>query len=173
MAGKRKTNPAGSSNELRGDVLRVLGVLKVATADQIQRIASPHLSYRHTDKPTESERKTARTAAHCGALSDLRKHGQAENGGRTKQAETLRNLTPRGLEAAAEEMRRPMTEMGGTARGAGSSGGSHAMAVNETIIAMLRPKPDLKLLTAEPAEAQAAARAVVDASQCAFSSVLR
>lgn len=42
MAGKRLTNPAGSSNDLRGDVLRVLGVLKVATADQIQRIASPH-----------------------------------------------------------------------------------------------------------------------------------
>ncbi|MFF8960773.1 replication-relaxation family protein [Streptomyces sp. NPDC014894] len=164
MAGKRKTNPAGSSNELRGDVLRVLGVLKVATADQIQRIERPHLSFRHTGKPTPSERKTARTAAHCGALSDLRKHGQSENGGRTKQAETLRNLTLKGLEAAAKALERPMTEMGGTARGTGSSGGTHAMAVNETIIAMLRPKPDLKLLTGEPAEAQAAARAVAGAS---------
>ncbi|MER7048348.1 replication-relaxation family protein [Streptomyces jumonjinensis] len=163
MAGKRKTNPAGSSNELRGDVLRVLGVLKVATADQIQRIERPHLSFRHTGKPTPSEQKTARTAAHTGALSDLRKHGLAENGGRTKQSETLRNLTLKGLEAAAEELRRPMTEMGGTARGAGSSGGSHPMAVNETVIAMLRPKPDLTLLAGEPAEAVAAARAVVDA----------
>jgi hypothetical protein len=44
MAGKRKANKAGSSNDLRGDVLRVLGVLKVATADQIQRLSSPHLS---------------------------------------------------------------------------------------------------------------------------------
>lgn len=35
MAGKRKTNEAGSSNGLRGDVLCVLGVLKAATADQI------------------------------------------------------------------------------------------------------------------------------------------
>ncbi|MER5757571.1 hypothetical protein [Streptomyces sp. NPDC002088] len=39
MAGKRKTNSAGSSNSHRGDVLRALGVLKVATADQIQRSA--------------------------------------------------------------------------------------------------------------------------------------
>ncbi|MFC9626200.1 hypothetical protein ACFTXM_41670 [Streptomyces sp. NPDC056930] len=38
MAGKRKNNPAGSTNGFRGDVLRVLGVLRVATADQIQRI---------------------------------------------------------------------------------------------------------------------------------------
>lgn len=36
MAGKRKANEAGSSIGLRGDVLCVLGVLKVATADQIQ-----------------------------------------------------------------------------------------------------------------------------------------
>ncbi|MEV8465093.1 MULTISPECIES: hypothetical protein [Streptomyces] len=39
MAGKREENPAGSSNNLRGDVLRVLGVLKVATVEQIQQIA--------------------------------------------------------------------------------------------------------------------------------------
>ncbi|MEU5431566.1 replication-relaxation family protein [Streptomyces olivoreticuli] len=163
MAGKRKTNPAGSSNDLRGDALRVLGVLKVATADQIQRIARPHLSYRHTDKATPSEQKTARTAAHAGALADLRKHGLAENGGRTKQGEVLRNLTLKGLEAASHELRRPMSEMGSTARGAGSSGASHPMAVNETVIAMLRPKPDVVLLADEPAEAVAAARAVVDA----------
>ncbi|MFJ5726435.1 hypothetical protein [Streptomyces sp. NPDC093149] len=84
MAGKRKTNPAGSTNSFRGDVLRVLGVLKVATADQIQRIGAPHLSYRHTDKKTQSEQKTARTASHTGALSDMRKHGLAENGGSTE-----------------------------------------------------------------------------------------
>ncbi|MER6126215.1 hypothetical protein ABT173_27040 [Streptomyces sp. NPDC001795] len=53
--------------------------------------------------------------------------------------------------------------MGSTARGAGSSGASHPMAVNETVIAMLRPKPNLDLLTKEPAEAQAAAQAAVDA----------
>ncbi|ALV48141.1 hypothetical protein ASR50_34420 [Streptomyces sp. 4F] len=79
MAGKREEEPAGSSNNLRGDVLRVLGVLKVATVEQIQQSA-PHTSYRHTDKEKPSERKQDRTASHTGALSDLRKHGLAENG---------------------------------------------------------------------------------------------
>ncbi|MET8897342.1 hypothetical protein [Streptomyces albogriseolus] len=69
MAVKREENPAGSSNNPRGDVQRVLGVLKVATVEQIRQISAPHLSYRHTDKPTPSKRKQARTASHTGALS--------------------------------------------------------------------------------------------------------
>ncbi|MFF2478745.1 hypothetical protein [Streptomyces sp. NPDC058066] len=82
MAGKRKANEAGSSNGLRGDVLCVLGVLKVATADQMQRLASPHLSYRHTLKKSAALRKEARTASHRGAANDLRRHGLAVDGGR-------------------------------------------------------------------------------------------
>ncbi|MER6523232.1 replication-relaxation family protein [Streptomyces sp. NPDC001553] len=121
------------------------------------------MTYRHTTKATASERKTARTASHAGALSDLRKHGLAENGGTTRAGESLRNLTTKGLEAASYELGRLLTEMGSTARGAGSSRATHPMAVNETVIAMLRPKPDLRLLTAEPAEAKAAAQAAVDA----------
>lgn len=163
MAGKRMTNPAGSTNNHRGDVLRVLGVLKVATVDQIQRITAPHLTFRHTDKETPSVRRTARTASHLGALSDLRKHGLVEKGGRTRGGEVLRNLTPMGLKAAAKELRRPDWEMGSTARGAGRSGASHPMAVNEALFALLRPKPDLNLLDGEPAEALAAAQAAVDA----------
>ncbi|MFJ5221088.1 replication-relaxation family protein [Streptomyces sp. NPDC088354] len=163
MAGKRKANPAGSSNDLRGDVLDVLGVLKVATTDQIQRITAPRtLSFRHTLKKTPSEQKTARTAAHAGALSDLRRHGLSENGGTTNGAETLRNLTLKGLEAASHELRRPLPEMGSPARGAGSSGAAHALSVNETVIALLRPKPDLALLAGELSEALAAAWAAVD-----------
>lgn len=164
MAGKRETNPAGSTNNFRDDVLRVLGVLKVATADQIQRIAAPHLTYRHTDKPTPSKQKQARTASHTGALSDMRKHGLVENGGRTRQGEVLRNLTPKGLEAASYALGRPISEMGSTARGAGSNGAPHPMAVNETVIAMLRPKPNLAKLTDEPPEARTAAQAAADAS---------
>ncbi|MFD9360046.1 hypothetical protein [Streptomyces sp. NPDC060031] len=87
-----------------------LGALKVATADQIQRIGAPHLSYRHIDKKTLSEQKTARTAAHTGALSDMRKHGLSETGGSTTAGERLRNLTLKGLEAASHELRRPVTE---------------------------------------------------------------
>ncbi|MGF0167597.1 replication-relaxation family protein [Streptomyces koyangensis] len=162
MAGKRKTNPAGSTNSYRGDVLRVLGALKVATTDQIQRIGAPHLTFRHADKPTPSKRKQARTASHTAALSDMRGHGLSENGGSTETGDALRNLTPKGLQAASYELNRPLTEMGSAARGAGSSGASHPMAVNETVIAMLRPKPNMARLTKDPAHVQAAAQAAVD-----------
>lgn len=47
----------------------------VATADQIQRTAAPHLTCRHTAKPAAAKRKGARTAAHRGALADLRASG--------------------------------------------------------------------------------------------------
>ncbi|MEU2565062.1 replication-relaxation family protein [Streptomyces longispororuber] len=164
MASKRKTNPAGSTNSYRGDVLRVLGVLKVATADQIQRIGAPHLTFRHADKPTPSKQKQARTASHTAALSDMRGHGLSENGGSTETGDALRNLTPKGLETASYELRRPAGEMGSTARGAGSSGASHPMAVNETVIALLRPKPNMAKLTDDPPHVQAAAQAAVDAS---------
>ncbi|MFB7853277.1 replication-relaxation family protein [Streptomyces sp. NPDC056053] len=160
MAGKREENPAGSSNNLRGDVL---GVLKVATAEQIQQIALPHLSYRHTDKPTPSKRKQARTASHTGALSDLHKHGLAENGGQLPGGDTLRNLTPMGLKTAARELGRPVGETGNPARGAGRTGASHPMTVNEAALALQRPKPDLAQLTGEPADVLAAAQAAVDA----------
>ncbi|MFF5147834.1 replication-relaxation family protein [Streptomyces sp. NPDC013157] len=163
MAGKREENPAGSSNNLRGDVLRVLGVLKVATVEQIQQIAAPHLSYRHSDKPTPSKRKQARTASHTGALSDLRKHGLAENGGQIPGGDTLRNLTPMGLKAASYELGRPVGEMGNPARGAGRTGASHPMVVNEAVLALLRPKPDLAQLANEPADVLAAAQAAADA----------
>ncbi|MEV2255854.1 replication-relaxation family protein [Streptomyces sp. NPDC050147] len=162
MAGKRRNNPAGSTNSYRGDVLRVLGALKVATADQIQRIGAPHLTFRHANKPTPSKQKQARTASHTGALSDMRKHGLSENGGSTETGDVLRNLTLKGLEAASYELNRPATEMGSTARGAGASGASHPMAVNETMIALLRPKPNMARLADDPAEVRAAAQAAVD-----------
>ncbi|HBF85879.1 MAG TPA: hypothetical protein DD420_39970 [Streptomyces sp.] len=162
MAGKRKNNPAGSTNSYRGDVLRVLGALKVATTDQIQRIGAPHLTFRHADKPTPSKQKQARTASHTGALSDMRKHGLSENGGSTETGDALRNLTLKGLEAASYELNRPVSEMGSTARGAGSSGASHPMAVNETVIALLRPKPNMARLADDPAEVREAAQAAVD-----------
>ncbi|WP_078492065.1 replication-relaxation family protein [Streptomyces yerevanensis] len=163
MAGKRKTNEAGSSTGLRADVLRALGVLKAATADQIQRLSSPHLTYRHTLKETAAERKEARTASHRGALNDLRRHGLSVDGGRTRGGEEVRLLTKDGLAAAAIELDRGPEEMGGMPKSAGRSGASHAMTVNETVIAMIRPKPDLHLVAGEPAEAIAAAQAWVDA----------
>uniref|UniRef100_UPI002F906EB1 replication-relaxation family protein n=1 Tax=Streptomyces sp. NBC_01553 TaxID=2975877 RepID=UPI002F906EB1 len=163
MAGKRKGNESGSSNELRGDVLRVLGVLKVATADQIQRLSSPHLTYRHTTKKTPAKQKEARTASHRAAANDLRRHGLALDGGRTRGGEEVRLLTKGGLAAAAIDLDREPEEMGGMPKSGGRSGAAHPMTVNETVIALIRPKPDLDLVVGEPAEAVAAARAAVDA----------
>ncbi|MFJ4972705.1 replication-relaxation family protein [Streptomyces sp. NPDC088755] len=163
MAGKRKTNEAGSTNDLRADVLSVLGVLKVATADQIQRLASPHLSYRHTLKKTPAMRKEARTASHRGAANDLRRHGLLVDGGRTRGNEEVRILTAAGLAAAGLDLDREPEEIGGMPKSAGRSGASHPMTVNETVIALIRPKPDLDLLVGQPAEAVAAAQAAVDA----------
>lgn len=161
--GRRRANEAGSSNGLRGDVLCVLGVLKVATADQIQRLASPHLTYRHTLKKTASVRKEARTASHRGAANDLRRHGLSVDGGRTRGGEEVRLLTAAGLAAAAIDLDRAPEEMGGMPKSAGRSGASHSMTVNETVIALIRPVPDLDLVAGEPAEAVAAAQAAVDA----------
>ncbi|MEU9109899.1 hypothetical protein AB0D54_37365 [Streptomyces xanthophaeus] len=144
----------------------MLGVLKVATADQVQRIASPppDLPAHHEDERLQAEDRPhglARRRAFRSPQAQSRRERRHQPGG---AGESLRNLTTKGLEAASYELGRPLTEMGATARGAGSGGATHPMAVNETVIAMLRPKPDLKLLTQEPAEAKAAAQAAVDAT---------
>lgn len=122
-----------------------------------------HLTYRHTARGTAAKRNEASTAAHRGALADPRKAGPVVFGGHTRGGEGLRLLTPPGLDAVRDVLGRPRDEMGGTARGAGRSGAQRAMAVNETILALLRPKPDLALLAGGPPEALAAAQAAVDA----------
>ncbi|MGW5678234.1 replication-relaxation family protein [Streptomyces sp. NPDC003860] len=104
-----------------------------------------------------------RIASHRGAANDLRRHGLAVDGGRTRGNEEVRILTAAGLAAAATDLDREPEEMGGIPKGAGRSGASHPMTVNETAIALIRPKPDLDLVAGEPAEAVAAARAAVDA----------
>ncbi|MFD3424141.1 replication-relaxation family protein [Streptomyces decoyicus] len=126
-------------------------------------MASPHLTFRHTEKKTAAQRKEARTASHRGAANDLRRHGLAVDGGRTRGGEEVRLLTAAGLAAAAIDLDREPEEMGGMPKSAGRSGASHPMTVNETVIALIRPKPDLDRLTEQPAGAQAAARAAVDA----------
>jgi hypothetical protein len=123
----------------------------------------PHLTYRHTLKPTPAKRKEARTASHRGAANDLRRRGLLLDGGRTKKGEEVCVLTAAGLAAAGLELDREMEEMGGMPRGAGSSGAAHPMTVNETVIALIHPKPDLDLAAGEPADAVAAARAAAEA----------
>ncbi|WP_189788410.1 hypothetical protein [Streptomyces capitiformicae] len=103
-----------------------------------------------------AERKEARTASHA-ARSTI--YAAAVDGGRTRGGEKLRLLTKDGLASAAIELDRGQEEMGGMPKSVGRSGASHAMTVNETAIAMIRPKPDLHLVAGQPAEAIAAAQA--------------
>ncbi|WP_446044678.1 replication-relaxation family protein [Streptomyces olivaceus] len=92
-------------------------------------------------------------------MNDLRRHGLAVDGGRTRGGEETRLLTKDGLAAAAIDLDREIEEMGGMPKSAGRSGASHPMTVNEMVIALIRPKPNLNKVKREPAEAQAAARA--------------
>ncbi|MFI5998532.1 replication-relaxation family protein [Streptomyces sp. NPDC051362] len=121
--GGSKAYPYGSTTAVRGHVLAALGVLKVATADQMHRLMAPG----HKDN------KAFRNAA-----LDLARHGLVVSEGSSRDGHKIWSLTPVGLDAAAEVLGRPMGEMGGTARGAARSGAPHAMAVNETVIAMTR-----------------------------------
>ncbi|MET8413794.1 replication-relaxation family protein, partial [Streptomyces sp. NPDC005195] len=118
--------PYGSTGLVRGHVLAVLGVLKVASADQIRRLTCPG----HKD-----------SKGVCNALLDLAKHGLTLSEGSARTGQKLWGLPPLGLTAAAEVLGRPAADMGGTARGAARSGAPHAMAVNESVIALTGTQP--------------------------------
>ncbi|MCX5441248.1 replication-relaxation family protein [Streptomyces sp. NBC_00063] len=137
MASKNALWPYGSTAPLREDILRVLGVLKVATAEQIQELTRPHLTYRH---PAPSNRGS-RTAAHRNAALDLARHGLVISEGRSRAGTKLYGLTSSGLEAAARALERPLAEMGSIARGAASHGAAHALDVNATVLGLLQPRP--------------------------------
>lgn len=120
------TYPYGSTSAVRGHVLAALGVLKVASADQIRRLMCPG----HKDS------KGVRNAC-----LDLAKHGLTLSEGHARDGQKLWGLTPLGITAAAEALGRPAADMGGNARGAARSGAPHAMAVNETVIALAGTQP--------------------------------
>ncbi|MFI5888156.1 replication-relaxation family protein [Streptomyces sp. NPDC051554] len=125
--GGSKAYPYGSTTAVRGHVLAALGVLKVASADQVRRLACPG----HKDS------KGVRNAA-----LDLARHGLVLSEGSARDGQKLWGLTPLGLAAAGEALGRPLAEMGGVARGAARSGAPHAMAVNETVIAVTGTQPE-------------------------------
>ncbi|GAA1993395.1 hypothetical protein GCM10009738_87950 [Kitasatospora viridis] len=116
-------DPNGSTDALRSDVLGALGVLKVATADQLQRLL----------RPGAASNKAIRQA-----LGDLVLHGLVASDGNTKDRhKTWRLEGTAGLDAAAAVLGMVRSDMGGTARGAGRSGAQHTMADNETIAAFV------------------------------------
>ncbi|MDH6711361.1 hypothetical protein P3T27_008119 [Kitasatospora sp. MAA19] len=98
-------NPNGSTTSLRADAI---GVLKVATADQLQRLLRPHAT----------SNKALRQA-----LGDLYLHGLVASDGNTAaRYKTWRLEGTAGLDAAGHVLGLPRAEMGSTARGAGASG---------------------------------------------------
>ncbi|MET8081209.1 replication-relaxation family protein [Streptomyces sp. NPDC005303] len=125
--GGSKVYPYGSTAAVRAHVLAALGVLKVASPDQIRRL----MCSGHKDN------KTVRNAC-----LDLARHNLVVSEGSARDGNKLWGRTPLGLEAASEVLARPFSEMGGTARGAARSGAPHAMAANETIIAITRTTPE-------------------------------
>ncbi|MFJ6385919.1 replication-relaxation family protein [Kitasatospora sp. NPDC092039] len=117
-------NPNGSTTALRADVLGALGVLKVATADQLQRLLRPGAASNTVIRQ---------------ALRDLALHGLVASDGNTRNRhKTWRLEGTAGLEAAGQVLGLPRADMGSTARGAGRSGAQHVMAVNETVLAFVR-----------------------------------
>ncbi|MEU4588596.1 replication-relaxation family protein [Kitasatospora aureofaciens] len=114
-------NPNGSTTALRADVLGALGVLKVATADQLQRLLRPGAASNTVIRQ---------------ALRDLALNGLVASDGNTRNRhKTWRLEGTAGLEAAGHVLGLPRADMGSTARGAGRSGAQHA--VNETITAFV------------------------------------
>jgi Replication-relaxation len=137
-AGAAKARPRARST-LRDQeaALQVLGVLKVATASQIQALVRPHL---RDNKPLRN------------ALLDLALMGDVISEGNTagpsgrfgapdrsgEPSQKLWSLTPKGLDSAGKLLKRGPEQMGGRARGAGRGGAPHAMAVNATVVAFTR-----------------------------------
>ncbi|MFD6619694.1 hypothetical protein ACFWFB_31100 [Streptomyces albidoflavus] len=91
MAGKNARWPYGSTAALREDVLRVLGVLKIATGEQIQCLTRPHLTDRHRRDPGR------RTRPHRNAALDLALHQLTVSEGATREGRKLWGLTTAGL----------------------------------------------------------------------------
>lgn len=137
LAKKRVKKRARSTIRDQEAALRVLGVLKVATATQILALVRPHLA---DNKPVRN------------ALLDLALKDEVEPEGSTagpsgrfgapdrtgEPSQKLWVLRPKGLDAATRLLKRKPEEMGGRARGAGRGGAPHAMAVNATIVALAR-----------------------------------
>ncbi len=80
-------------------------MLKIVTADQVQHLALPHLSFKHTQLP-EPKPKSARNKSHRNAAGDLAEHRQVVQTGFTEGGDKLWQLTTAGLEAVVDRPQR-------------------------------------------------------------------
>ncbi|MGW7688496.1 replication-relaxation family protein [Streptomyces asiaticus] len=140
--------PYKSTGRVRALVLLALGVVKVATAEQLRQLVLPG-----TADP-QTVRNACKDLRHAGLVETVGKTSRLGAGGRpvTRQ---LWNLTTAGLAAAASELGRPVKEMGGTAREAAKAGAAHALAVTDTIDAIRQSAP----LPTQPVSRRSAAPA--------------
>jgi hypothetical protein len=123
--------PNKSTGPMRADILEVLGVLKVATPLQLQRITRPDAASDRFIRATLRDLELHQLVVCEGRANDEKR----STGNDRRGLWLLRGKA--GLQAASAVLE-DSREMGGTASGAGKSGGGHALAVNESVIAFIR-----------------------------------
>lgn len=115
--------------------LEALGVVKVATAEQIRQLTCPGTKDAATIRGGLKDLEDEKLVISAGTATRLNKVGN-------RVTEKLWNLTPAGLEAAAVVLDRPAKEMGGTAKASAASGAKHARKVTDTLAAFLQTPPE-------------------------------
>ncbi|MFG2864898.1 hypothetical protein [Streptomyces sioyaensis] len=126
--------PYGSTAKTRQRVLAALGVVKVATAEQIRQLMCPRAA------GAQTVRNGCLDLGRDGLVESLGSAGRTNTNGNLV-FENLWNLTGPGLEAAAAVLDRPVREMGGSAGGAARSDAKHAVKVTDTLAAFLQTHP--------------------------------
>ncbi|MGP3633503.1 replication-relaxation family protein [Streptomyces sp. 24-1644] len=134
--------------------LEALGVVKVATPEQIRQLMCPGTKDAATVRGGLKDLEAERLVVSPGTATRVNEAG-------VRVTEKLWTLTPAGLDAAAVVLDRPAKEMGGTAKAAAASGAKHARKVTETLAAFLQTPPEptqpvARASTLIPAQAPAA-----------------
>ncbi|MET8404348.1 replication-relaxation family protein [Streptomyces sp900116325] len=111
-----------------------LGVVKVATAEQLRKLVLPGTA------DLQTVRNACKDLRHAGLMESVGRTSSAGASGRPVRRD-LWNLTTAGLAAAASELGRTVREIGGTAREAAKAGAAHALAVSDTIDAFRQSPP--------------------------------
>ncbi|MEU3282121.1 replication-relaxation family protein [Streptomyces antibioticus] len=125
----------GSTGRTRTMCLAALGVVKVATPDQIRRLMCPGTKDAATVRGGLKDLEAERLVVSPGSAVRVNDDG-------VRITEKLWTLTPAGLDAAAVVLDRPAREMGGTAKAAAASGAKHARAVTDVLDAFLQTPPE-------------------------------
>ncbi|MFE7515751.1 replication-relaxation family protein [Streptomyces sp. NPDC057540] len=133
--GGSKLRRYGSTGRTRTMCLEALGVVKVATAEQIRRLMCPGTKDAATVRGGLKDLEVEKLVISPGNAVRVNAEG-------IRITEKLWTLTPAGLDAAAVVLDRPAREMGGTAKAAAASGAKHARAVTDVLAAFLQTPPE-------------------------------